>query len=609
MTRGERRLAERLEANLEDDCLVWYDVPVGRKARHPDFIVLHPRRGVLVLEVKDWRIENIRAIGRAQVEIATQHGIKHQLNPFEQSRQLAEQVADLLERDPLLVNAHNDARRGKLCFPWSCGVVLPLITRMQFDEAGLREVIPEHRVICADEMHDGISAERFQKRLWQMFPWQPAKPLSSAQIERLRWHLFPEIRIASLQQASLLRDDVLDLMRVMDIEQERFARSLGEGHRVIHGVAGSGKTMLLAYRAAHLAKLLSKPILVLCYNKTLAERLAAVIKPSGVAQQVYVRNFHAWCRDQLAQHHCEMPAATNDADRYSKELVTRLSAALASGQVPEGQYGAVLVDEGHDFEAEWLKIAVRMVDPTTNSLLVLYDDAQSILKRRGAFSFRSVGINASGRTTILRLNYRNTSEVLSVAHKFAADVLTPQDADDDGVPLVEPHAAGRHGPEPQLLPCVNLPEEAAYLAGVFAELHEDGYDWGDMAVLYRQPFIEEELGAAFERAGIPTVMLTRRGRDASAGVRPDRVNLVTFHSSKGLEYRVVGIPGIGYLPHERFDEADEVRLAYVAMTRTTERLFMTYHRESAFAKRLAAASAKRAAAVHRRGWLKWFAGP
>ena len=74
------------------------------------------------------------------------------------------------------------------------------------------------------------------------------------------------------------------------------------------------------------------------------------------------------------------------------------------------------------------------------------------------------------------------------------------------------------------------------------------------------------------------------------------------------EYRVVGIPGVGYLPHERFAEADEVRLAYVAMTRTTERLFMTYHRESAFAARLIAASAKRAAEGHKRGWLKWFAG-
>jgi len=88
MTRGERRLAERLEASLEAGCLLWYDVPVGRKARHPDFIVFHPRRGVLVLEVKDWRIESIRAIDRAQVELVTQEGIKHQPNPFEQSRQL-----------------------------------------------------------------------------------------------------------------------------------------------------------------------------------------------------------------------------------------------------------------------------------------------------------------------------------------------------------------------------------------------------------------------------------------------------------------------------------------------------------------------------------------
>lgn len=48
---GERRVAERLEGKLDDDYLVWYDVPVGPKRLHPDFVVLHPRRGLLVLEV------------------------------------------------------------------------------------------------------------------------------------------------------------------------------------------------------------------------------------------------------------------------------------------------------------------------------------------------------------------------------------------------------------------------------------------------------------------------------------------------------------------------------------------------------------------------------
>ena len=43
---------------------------------------------------------------------------------------------------------------------------------------------------------------------------------------------------------------VPDIVRVMDLQQEQLARSMGEGHRVIHGVAGSGKTMILGYPRA-----------------------------------------------------------------------------------------------------------------------------------------------------------------------------------------------------------------------------------------------------------------------------------------------------------------------------------------------------------------------
>jgi hypothetical protein len=41
MTGGERRFAQRLKAKLEDDCLCWYDVSIGEKTRHPDFVVFH----------------------------------------------------------------------------------------------------------------------------------------------------------------------------------------------------------------------------------------------------------------------------------------------------------------------------------------------------------------------------------------------------------------------------------------------------------------------------------------------------------------------------------------------------------------------------------------
>ena len=62
MTSGEKRLARRLESLLENDYLVWYDIPVGRKRRYPDFIILHPLRGLLFLEVKDWKPETLKKI-------------------------------------------------------------------------------------------------------------------------------------------------------------------------------------------------------------------------------------------------------------------------------------------------------------------------------------------------------------------------------------------------------------------------------------------------------------------------------------------------------------------------------------------------------------------
>jgi superfamily I DNA/RNA helicase len=48
------------------------------------------------------------------------------------------------------------------------------------------------------------------------------------------------------------------------------------------------------------------------------------------------------------------------------------------------------------------------------------------------------------------------------------------------------------------------------------------------------------------------------------------VKLLTMHSSKGLEFPVVFIAGVGFMPMQSQAIADEARLLYVAMTRATE---------------------------------------
>ncbi len=589
MSSGERRFGERLETKLEDDYLLWYDVPIGNRNLHPDFIVIHPRRGLLILEVKDWRIDTIRAMSRTQATILTSTGIKNVANPLEQARQYAHEVVNLLQRDSALRTEHRERYRGKLLCPWGYGVVLANITRQQFSATDLGEVLPPHRVICRDEMYEDVEPEAFQKRLWDMYPWVFESALTVPQIERVRWHIFPEIRIAEPRQAGLFEEAIPDIVRLMDLQQEQLARSLGDGHRVIHGVAGSGKTMILGYRCLHLAKALHKPVLALCYNKTLAARLQQMLVERGVADQVNVRNFHAWCRSQLVQYHVPLPV-THDSAVYAEQLVERLIHAVDKGQVPAAQYGAVLIDEGHDFRPEWLKLVVQMLDPDTNSLLLLYDDAQSIYGGgRRKFRFKSVGVQAQGRTTILRLNYRNTAEVLRVAYAFAKDVLTPEDADEDGIPLILPESAERHGPAPELVRRPGFAQEAAYITQRFLALNADGIAWGDMAVVYRTAFMGEKLVQQLRAAGIPVAWLNHQGDARAAAADPDSVKVVTFHSSKGLEYPVVAIPGLGYLPYAREDETAEVRLAYVAMTRAMDRLILTCHRASPFVERLQAA--------------------
>jgi len=63
---------------------------------------------------------------------------------------------------------------------------------------------------------------------------------------------------------------------------------------------------------------------------------------------------------------------------YWERQVDTVIGAVDRGWIPRAQYGALLIDEGHDFEAEWLKLITQMVDPETDLLLLLYDDAQSI---------------------------------------------------------------------------------------------------------------------------------------------------------------------------------------------------------------------------------------
>lgn len=591
-TSGERRLAERLERKLEDDYLCWYNVPVGPKALQPDFIVLHPQRGVLVLEVKDWKLDTIHTMNRGIAQIFVDGRLKSVKNPMTQAWAYVLEVKMALEKDPALRQPAGSPHAGKLAMPYGWGVVLSNISRKQFESTNLAEVLDPQRVIFQDEMTVSVDDEAFQQRLWDMFHHVFPCRLSLPQIDRVRHHLFPDVRVHPQSgQFGLFAPDetaLPTLIKVMDLQQEQLARSLGEGHRVIHGAAGSGKTMILGYRAAHLAKATTRPILVLCYNKSLAGRLAEVMAERGLGERVTVRNFHGWCRDMLVAYNVDLPQSGGNRDAWFVQLVEKTIDGVERGQIPRGQYAAVMIDEGHDFAPEWFKLVVQMVDPETNALLVLYDDAQSIYRKQRAldFSFASVGIQAQGRTTILRLNYRNTLEVLSVARAFATELLTERGAGEDGVPMVAPESAGRRGAFPELIRCESDWQEWDCVVARIRDAQGQGRALADIAVLYRTGAQARRIEAALEKAGVPfSSAASGSGKQTLFGAG-DTVKVVSMHSSKGLEFGLVLIPCLGEMPQAGEPEEDEARLLYVAMTRAIDRLVMTYREPSDFTRRV-----------------------
>ena len=121
--RGELRLAERLEDFLEENAYIWHNLPMGPRGRHPDFVIVHAAKGLLVLEVKDWGMDTIASATKSDVELVTTGGSVRTTSPFEQARGYMFDVMKLIQSDGVLLHSPGHAYQGKSIVPFGYGVV------------------------------------------------------------------------------------------------------------------------------------------------------------------------------------------------------------------------------------------------------------------------------------------------------------------------------------------------------------------------------------------------------------------------------------------------------------------------------------------------------
>lgn len=586
---GEKRLFAILQG-LPEDYLVYYEPVVAD--RHPDFVLFAPPLGLLTIEVKGWYPRDIRSADTQNLLIGGRGGERRERHPLRQARDYMFRLMDHCRKnDRLRLLLHPDGdREGRFLFPFGHFAILSNITAVQLREhplGDLSPVFPAERVVTREQFleWEALSGEALVDRLKAYFePRWPFQPLDPSQLDTLRAALHPELVVA--------RDD--DALTVMDLRQEGHARSLGHGHRVIYGVAGSGKTLILIARARLIAEQDPQArVLLLCYNVPLAAYLRDRL---GDCPGIQALHFDEWAK----QH-----GAARQRGESDQALGHRLLDRLASGEGDSRNYRAVLVDEAQDFDPSWfLCVLEAMEDPHDGDLVIVADGAQSLYQKR-RISWKALGISAAGRTLSKRLDldrcYRSSQEVLALAELFAADGGSDEDSLLSVIPDLRqtPRSTGLR---PLLHEARDRDAEVAFVVATVSDLLAGRWRGGDIealkpeqiALLY--PRLERScrapLAQLIERLSklAPLRWLSDpEHRERRLEVTAPGIKVQTIHSAKGLQYRAVILLWADLLPG-RFADSDierERRLLYVGLTRAEDLLCITAAGDSPFIEEIA----------------------
>ena len=424
------------------------------------------------------------------------------------------------------------------------------------------------------------------------------RPLTDQDEKRARAAVNPSIILPPRAESLPLFQDPdtvpEDVIRVMDRPQERVAEYLGFGYRVLRGVAGSGKTLVLAHRARHLHRHWPHwRILVLCFNRVLANALKRMVEADD---RLEVTNI-----DRLAYR---LAGGTSRAGAPDFDALAVEAAKQARRRPDSERFDVVLVDEAQDFDHPRLNLAYSMLksdrlepdaaQPDRDNFVMAYDVAQNVYRRGGA-RWSPPGVDshgrprtARGRSTVFRRNYRNTREILEFSMNFLAGspewTAAPVDLDDPAA-LIPPEAANRTGPRPVLTECRDRRGEAEFIAGRVVEMRDGGAAVGDVVVMYGHPDLEKELRRSFSRRDLPYFHVQEKdgggrmaNRDKAVHVR-DKVRVSTLTGIKGLEFSRVLIGGVNQVRVLDVAEEDRSQAAksqlYAAMTRAMDELEIT----------------------------------
>lgn len=448
------------------NCIAYWRYPIfskrGENRKEPDIVIADKEKGLIVCEIVECKIEDIEQASYDQWEYNSD---KASDSPHYQVEDQLYAVKGLYETERIL-------RRivGKTV------VILPNITEDEWKDKGFSV----NNIIFADQ----LGKKTFLKKLDAIDPLFGRGEMSDKQWESLLMVLTGQSTFKKVDRdkkrddktrsgvKSLIKEDLYEV----DMQQEVIGKTIPPGAQRIRGIAGSGKSVLLSQKAAHMH--LKHPdwkIALVFFTRSLYDSTIREVdkwlKRFSNGELGYdpqkndnLQVLHAWgAKDQpgfyrtMCNRHNVRPlgASNEKLGDYSRDPNEKLIKAcnLLLGQVDEIKpvFDAVLIDEAQDLIVDdedlkyedkqpfyWLAYqSLKSVDDDNKKRLIwAYDEAQSLNAlnipsapqlfgedpgfKRMVSGFHKGGIRKS---EIMNKCYRTPGPILTAAHAIGMGLL------------------------------------------------------------------------------------------------------------------------------------------------------------------------------------------
>ncbi len=583
-TKGEYYLSKQLDAKLPDEWVIHTKPELRNRwgsnicPQTPDVVIANKRHGIMIIEIKDWQIdlpkyksgEKINRKGKKiwEVFIEDEKGTRtSNINPVYKADGYRLRMVDGIHE--IQEEIFNDKRKNILI---KSGLYFHNIISSQKAKSfvGIPKYFNPDRctVFGRDMLDKNVKIEQFiplinnNIKIHSNTDW----------LSKFKNWISPPLHISEGQNLISERD--------LNDKQKRYIISRPGVIQKLSGVAGSGKTRVIAIRAASLAKL-GKKILVICYNITLKNYLKKEIEGTKYdfdPTNIDIFYFHDFCKAYREFRNIEYPdeGSMQKNDELEKEKIIR---DKIENRNLSANYDAIIIDEGQDFKETWFKL-LRNFLSQNGEMLIAFDDKQNIYSIK-KFKISGVG---SGRWGVLNKGYRLLNEHINLVNKFSNEFLTDFKSDEEN-PIIETNTQHTLPFEPNSLSkwinVNNIVESRDMVCEMLNHLDKNQkLDFSDTAILVPDHDeginLREHILEYFKNKNLKISDIFSKNPDRQRDAKKifnvfdsdRRLKMSTINSFKGWERRNIIIL-IPYKTDKNFDFK-----MYTSMTRVREKLII-----------------------------------